>query len=57
MQQGQIITITSRGHDLARLVPIEDKMEHSRKILREMGENAIIGDILSPIEEEWEVMK
>ena len=57
VQKGQVITITSRGHEMARLVPVEDKREKSRKFLREMGKNAVIGDILSPIDEEWEVMK
>jgi prevent-host-death family protein len=57
VQKGQVITITSRGHEMARLVPVEDKREKSREILRELGKNAFIGDILSPIYEEWEAMK
>ena len=57
VQEGQVITITSRGHEMARLVPVEDKREKSREILRELGKNATIGDILSPIYEEWEAMK
>jgi len=57
VQKGQVITITSRGHEMAKLVPVEDKREKSREILRELGKNAFIGDILSPINEEWEAMK
>ena len=57
VQKGQVITITSRGHEMARLVPVEDKMEKSRESLRKLGKNATIGDILSPIDEEWEAMK
>ncbi len=57
VQKGQVITITSRGHEMARLVPLEDKREKSREILRELGKNATIGDILSPIDEDWEAMK
>ena len=57
VQKGQVITITSRGHEMARIVPAEDKREKSRGILRELGKNAFIGDILSPIYEEWEAMK
>ncbi|MBC8434538.1 MAG: type II toxin-antitoxin system prevent-host-death family antitoxin [Desulfobacterales bacterium] len=56
-QKGEVITITSRGHDMARLVPVEDKGVKSRKILKKLGENAFIGDIISPIDEEWEAMK
>jgi prevent-host-death family protein len=57
VQKGEVITITSRGHDMARLVPLEDKGVKSRKILRELGKKAFIGDIISPIDEEWEAMK
>ena len=57
VQKGQVITITSRGHEMAKLVPAEDKREKSRARLRELGKNAFIGDILSPIHEEWEAMK
>jgi len=57
VQKGHVITITSHGHELARLVPAEDQREKSRGILRELGKNAFIGDIISPIDEEWEAMK
>jgi prevent-host-death family protein len=56
VQKGQVFTITSRGHEMARLVPVEDKRGKSREILRELGKNAVIGDILSPIDEEWKAM-
>jgi len=56
VQRGEVITITSRGYDMARLVPLEDKRVKSRKILRELGKNASIGDIISPIDDEWEAM-
>ncbi len=49
VQKGQVITITSRGHEMARIVPVEDKREKSREFLRKLGKNAFIGDILSPI--------
>jgi len=57
VQKGEIITITSRGRDMARLVPVEDKTVKSMEILRELGKNALIGDIISPIDENWEAMK
>jgi len=57
VQKGQVVTITSRGHEMARLVPVEDKRVKSRELLRKLGKNATIGDILSPIDEEWEAMK
>jgi len=57
VQKGEIITITSRGHEMARLVPVEDNAFKSKEILRELGKNALIGDIISPIDETWEAMK
>ena len=57
VQNGQSITITSRGHDLAKLVPLEDRMETSRKKLKKLGKTAVIGDVLSPVDEQWEAMK
>lgn len=57
VQNGQSITITSRGHDLAKLVPLEDGMKKSRKKLKQLGKTAVIGDVLSPVDEQWEAMK
>ena len=57
VQRGQIFIITSRGNEMARLVPVEDKKNKSREILRKLSKTATIGDILSPIDEEWEAMK
>ena len=55
-QKGEVIIITSRGHEMAKLVPVENKRVASSKILRELGKNALIGDIISPIDDEWEAM-
>ena len=57
VQEGQVITITSRGHEIAKFVPMEDKAKKSREMLRELGKNAFIGDMLSPMNEEWDAMK
>ena len=57
VQKGQVFTITSRGNEMARLVPVEDKRNASREILRELSKTATIGDILSPIDDEWAAMK
>ena len=56
-EAGESITMTSQGHKIARLVPCEDRMEKARKALRQLRKNAVIGDIVSPLEEEWEAMK
>ncbi|MBN2059283.1 MAG: type II toxin-antitoxin system Phd/YefM family antitoxin [Deltaproteobacteria bacterium] len=56
-QKGQVISITSHGHEMAKLVPPEDKMMKARTILRELAKRASIGDVLSPIDDEWDAMK
>jgi len=57
VQTGQSITITSRGHDLVRLTPLEDSTEKSKRILKQLGKTAVIGDVLSPVGEQWEVIQ
>ena len=59
VQKGQVVTITSRGRNVARIVPVaeEDRAKKSRDMLRELGKKAIIGDILSPIDENWDAEK
>ena len=57
VQQGESITITSRGTEIAMLVPIKKKEEESRNALKQLRETAVVGDVVSPIEEEWKVLK
>jgi prevent-host-death family protein len=57
VEAGESITITSQGHRIACVVPCEDRMEKARETLRQLRKNAVIGDIVSPLEEEWEAMK
>lgn len=57
VQQGESITITSRGTEIAMLIPIRDKKEVSRNALKQLRKTAIVGDVVSPIEEEWKALK
>ena len=59
VQKGQVVTITSRGQSVAKIVPVneENKAKKSKDMLRELGKNAVIGDILSPISEDWKAME
>lgn len=57
VERGEDIIITSRGHRVARLVPLEDKMKKARKTLQQLRENAVVGDVTSPLGERWEVIK
>ena len=57
VQQGESITITSRGTEIAMLIPIKNKKEAARNALKQLRKTAIIGDVVSPIEEEWKALK
>ena len=53
-EAGQIISITVRGSEIARLVPPEHTLESARHALAELRKTAYVGDVLSPIDETWE---
>ncbi len=57
VQQGESIAITSRGTEIAMLIPIKNKKEVSRNALKQLRKTAIVGDVVSPIEEEWKALK
>jgi prevent-host-death family protein len=57
VQQGESITITSRGTEIAMLIPIKKKKEVSRNALKQLRKTAVVGDVVSPIEEEWKALK
>lgn len=54
---GESITVTSRGRQVAMLVPIGNKRKVSKRSLKQLRKNAVIGDILSPTGEKWKAMK
>ncbi len=47
---GHGLVVTKRGKPIAKLIPYEDPKPLKGSILYQ-------GDVMSPIEEEWEVMK
>jgi prevent-host-death family protein len=55
VQAGEEIAITLHGKTIARIVPEarESKREAALKRLEALRGTVIIGDIISPIEEEW----
>ena len=54
---GEIIAITSRGNEIAWLVPPVRAQESARNTLRQLRQTAIVGDVLSPVEDEWTAAK
>jgi prevent-host-death family protein len=57
IEGGAAIAITSRGREIARLMPPEDSMTRARRELNRLRKTAIIKDVLSPLQEEWEASK
>jgi len=57
IESGTSITVTSRGREMARLVPPENPLEKARESLKELRKTAVVKDVLSPIGEEWEAMQ
>jgi len=57
VQKGESIAITSRGTEIAMLIPIKNKKEVSRNALKQLRKTAMVGDVVSPIEEEWKALK
>jgi len=57
VQQGESIIITSRGTEIAMLIPIKKEKDATRKALKQLRKTAVVGDVVSPIEEEWNALK
>lgn len=57
IENGSTINITSRGKVIARLVPPNDTIKIARKKLNEISRTAILHDVISPIDVEWEATK
>ena len=57
IESGASITITSRGREIARIIPPENSRDKAKQALRELSKTAIIKNVISPISEEWEAMQ
>ncbi len=54
VQDGEVVTLTSRGTTVARLVPPDYAQLTARKELALLQETAQVGDVLSPLGEVWD---
>jgi len=50
IESGESLIITSRGRQIARLVPPESPANKARQALKKLRETAIIKEVLSPLE-------
>lgn len=56
VRNGEDITLTSRGKVIARIIPPADERMNAREQLSALRGSAVyIGDIISPLDVEWEV--
>jgi prevent-host-death family protein len=53
-EERQTLVITKHGRPVAKLVPIEPEVELFGAL---RGSGTILGDIISPLENDWEVLK
>lgn len=57
VERGEGITLTSRGREVARIIPPENKREEAKTALEELRKTAVVEDVVSPVGEEWEALK
>ncbi len=55
LRKGENIAITSRGKVIARLLPPVDERLSARQRLSELRTKCRIGNVVSPLDEQWEV--
>lgn len=53
VEHGSVIDITSRGKVIAKLVPPDFSRDVARQKLFKLRENAVIGDVISPLNTVW----
>ncbi|MFA5517084.1 MAG: type II toxin-antitoxin system prevent-host-death family antitoxin [Desulfuromonadales bacterium] len=54
VQKGDELLVRSRGKVIARIVPSVDSRRLARERLAALRDKARIGDVVSPVEAEWE---
>jgi prevent-host-death family protein len=55
--EGKELVITSKGKELATIIAPKTEQEIARQKLKEMSKNIVLGDIISPIDVEWDALK
>jgi len=54
VQSGNVIRLMYRGQEIAKLVPPDYAQYAARQELKLLRETAVVGDVLSPLDDEWE---
>ena len=56
IKKGNTIIVTSHGKPVAQLIPPPDRRQEAIARLKALRKTAIIGDLITPLDEQWEVM-
>jgi prevent-host-death family protein len=54
VREGEEIQITLNGKPIARLIPERERSEKAKTLLRDLRRTAWVGDVITPIQDEWE---
>jgi len=57
VRQGDGLSLTSRGREVARLVPPEDTRLSAQEQLQALRVHCRVDDVVSPVEVEWEAVR
>ena len=57
VKAGEELLLTSRGRIIAKVVPIGDERNNARQQLAILRKKCRIGDVVSPLDEQWEIQK
>ncbi len=53
VSKGEEIIITSRGKEIAKIVPPENREKSARIKLEQLSKTSIIEDVISPVSNDW----
>jgi prevent-host-death family protein len=54
---GDEILVTYHGKTIARILPVRDERLEAKKLLLQWRKTCAIGDVISPLDEDWEVQQ
>ncbi len=53
ISNGEEIILTSRGKEIAKIIPPESKINSARKKLKELAATAVIKNVIDPVSVDW----
>lgn len=53
VELGETLILTSRGKEIARILPPKEAQKQARRRLAELRKSAFVGDVVSPASNDW----